>query len=147
MIERSGDLWSTPADVRVITTNGFIKTNGLAVMGRGVAAQAVREWPSFPQVLGRRLSKYGNHIHEINFHDGIRSATFLTFPVKHNWWEDADLVLIAQSVGELVDYTKSHPNLEIVMPRPGCGNGRLLWKNVKPFMTKLPDTVTVLHYR
>ena len=36
----TGDLWSYPADYRVVTTNGIIKKDGEAVMGAGVGLLA-----------------------------------------------------------------------------------------------------------
>lgn len=41
MIEVKGNLWTYPAEVRVITTNGFVKKNGEAVMGIG---QMLMSW-------------------------------------------------------------------------------------------------------
>lgn len=31
-----------------------------------------------------------------------------------------------------------------VLPRPGCGNGRLTWEQVKPVIKFLPDNVWVI---
>jgi len=39
MKELRGNLFHTPCDVICITTNGFVKRNGEAVMGRGCAVQ------------------------------------------------------------------------------------------------------------
>jgi len=42
--EVDGNLWEIEADWRVITTNGFVKKDGRAVMGRGVARQALQRY-------------------------------------------------------------------------------------------------------
>ena len=39
MKEITGDLWTIKADARVIPTNGTVRRDGAAVMGRGVALQ------------------------------------------------------------------------------------------------------------
>jgi len=46
------NLWEYPADARVITTNGFVKNNGEAVMGRGCAREAARKYPRLPLFWG-----------------------------------------------------------------------------------------------
>ena len=38
------------------------------------------------------------------------------------------------------------PGATIVIPRPGCGNGRLDWPVVRPLLESLPDTVTVITF-
>ena len=39
----------------VITTNGFTKSNGEAVMGRGIAEQFKNAYPELPRVLGSKI--------------------------------------------------------------------------------------------
>jgi hypothetical protein len=59
MRERRGDLWALAhelnADAVAITTNGFIKANGLAVLGRGCALEATKRWPDLPGFYGAVL--------------------------------------------------------------------------------------------
>ena len=139
-----GDLWSYPADWRIITTNGVVKKNGEAVMGRGVAWQAKKRWPKLPLVLGEFLNNHGNHVAELIFKDEqtFEEIKLITFPTKHNWWEESDLVLIEQSCVEVASLLY---NETFVMPRPGCGNGKLLWSDVKLIIEpKLDDRFTVL---
>ena len=47
MREVVGNLWTYPADIRVITTNGTVKNDGTCVMGRGCAAEAKRAIQDF----------------------------------------------------------------------------------------------------
>jgi hypothetical protein len=132
------DLWERPADIRVITTNGFVKKNGEAVMGRGCAQEAKRRYPGMDLRLGERINRDGNHVHcLIDPMSGIGNTTgLLSFPVKHNWWEPADYDLIVRSAGELVDMVDSRwPFLgDVVVPRPGCGNGQRSWAEVRPLL-------------
>lgn len=133
-----GDLWTYPADWRVITTNGFIKKTGECVMGRGVAYQAKRRYPKLPFALGQFLVQHGNHVGEFIFKDEHTAdeIKLLTMPTKHVWWEKSDLVLIERSAIEMV----SLPYSEIfVMPQPGCGCGGLEWNEVKLVIEKILD--------
>lgn len=138
MIEVTGNLWTYPADFRVITTNGARRSDGCAVMGRGCAREAAVKWPNFPAVLGARIRKQGNHVHL------FRDWSLFTFPVKHHWQEPADYNLIIRSVYELNQLIVSQ--FDYVMPRPGCGNGGLAWVMVQPLLVSLPDNVKVIDF-
>lgn len=144
MIEVTGDLWTYPADVRVITTNGFVKKNGEAVMGAGCALEAAIRWPDLPSQLGDLIRQRGNRVFSIGFPitDGESRAEYqlATFPVKHAWWEKADLALIEKSCQELVALAGMYPHTTVfVLPRPGCGNGKLKWEQVRPVLEKYFD--------
>lgn len=134
MKEAFGNLWDYPADWRVITTNGFVKNNGQAVMGRGCAKEAATKYVTLPVELGSLLKRHGNHLFV------LMQYKLITFPVKHNWWEKADLKLISQSAAELFELNFNN----VVMPRAGCGNGQLSWEEVKPILEYLPDSITVI---
>ena len=156
MIEVKGNLWDYESDAVVITTNGYVKGNGEAVMGAGCAAEAKNKFPSLPSHLGRHLREQGNTlcifwgmIRGYNGEDGTEwEQDLITFPVKHNWWEKADLDLIEKSSFKLRDWANECPHWKkILMPRPGCGNGGLDWGNVKPILEKyLDDRFFVITY-
>lgn len=135
MREMTGNLWDVKADVRVITTNGFIKANGCAVMGRGVALQAANKDPELPRLLGALLRDRGNVPTPI---DSL-AGHLITLPVKHNWYEPADLDLIADSIRRLVKIVDDRLFKVVAMPRPGCGNGQRDWSEVKPLIEPLLD--------
>lgn len=143
MREVTGNLWTYPADVRVITTNGFVKKNGECVMGRGCALEAKTRYPGIAVVLGTLIRAHGNHVYRI-WGD---SAAIYSFPVKHMWDEVADPELIARSALELVAAIDNIPTnnsaalatLRIVIPRPGCGNGSLRWEDVRPILQPILD--------
>ncbi len=111
-----------------VTTNGFVKRNGCAVMGAGIAKTVRDTIHGIDAELGLRLSQAGN---TPIFFRGFR---FFTFPVKHNWWEQADIDLIRESA-KIIE--KNHPGPRIDFPRPGCGNGRLDWNDVKPVLEEV----------
>src|SRR5262245_54818868 len=98
MIERQTDLWSIESEWKVITTNGFVKKDGKAVMGRGCAQEAERKFPNLPDALGSLIMVHGNVVNNLGWYslDNRRFVLF-SFPVKHNWWEKADLGLIERS--------------------------------------------------
>lgn len=141
MREITGELWDyygRPNTVVGITTNGFVKTSGSAVMGRGCAAEANKRFPELPSILGAHIREEGNVCWEMSF------VPIFFFPVKHNWWNQADLKLIEQSAGRLYVFADDEPKKIYVLPRPGCGNGRLTWEQVRPVIQFLPDNVWVI---
>jgi len=57
MKEVVGDIWDFHAKGNwiVITTNGTVKSNGEAVMGRGVTLQAKQRFPNLSHELGKLI--------------------------------------------------------------------------------------------
>ena len=143
MREIKGNLWNyfgKPYTVVLITTNGFVKKNGEAVMGRGCAREACKRFPRLAEQLGDWIQKQGN------IPCWLRE-NLATFPVKHNWWMKADPELIAESAKWLCDLAMNTlPDHTFILPRPGCGNGQLSWLDVKPLIDWLPDNVVVIDF-
>ena len=138
MREVTGNLWTFPADVRVITTNGAVKKDGGCVMGRGCALEAKTRYPGIDKVLGQHIRLKGNIV-SILREDDADGDTIVSFPVKHHWREEADPKLIEVSARTLSGYADLHGWRVIVMPRPGCGNGRLRWDDVRALLAPILD--------
>lgn len=140
MQEARGDLWVLvqPGDALVITTNGDVTKRGWAVMGRGVALEAAKafEGVGLKERLGSLLQTNGNHAFLLAVPAPFR---LVTMPVKRHWHEAADLDLIVRSAQELVRLADRYNWQTIWMPRPGCGNGRLNWADVKPAIEGILD--------
>jgi len=62
MKEITGDIWDfyEKGFWIVITTNGNVKDNGEAVMGKGIALQARQRYPLLPSMLGKGILEIGN---------------------------------------------------------------------------------------
>ena len=144
MIEQAADLWTVPADFRVITTNGSLKKDGSAVMGRGCAREAALKYPKLPKLLGAALRRRGNRVHFFAREETGAPEGLFTFPVKHLWMEPADPTLIMESVEAFRRQVLA--SATYVMPRPGCGNGGLDWPLVRPLVAGLPDNVVIVHF-
>jgi len=138
MKEIKGDIWDFHKRGYwiVITTNGNVKVNGEAVMGKGIALQAAKRFPDLPIHLGQRLETMGNRLNP------FPNISLFCFPTKWDWRDKSDLCLIAVSASQLVDYlTEAYISVKpsVYLPRPGCGNGQLDWKDVKPILEKYLD--------
>jgi len=143
MKELVGDIWDYHRKGHwiVITTNGTLNTKGEAVMGKGIALQAKQKFPGLPSELGKQIKGCGLPYGEYTQGNNLKvfhQYKVITFPVKHNWWEKADLLLIEESSRQL--QTACHGNQDVkYLVRPGCGNGQLDWKDVKPILEKYLD--------
>lgn len=138
----TGNIWYTPADAMVVPTNGDVNRFGEAVMGRGLAAQAARHFPLLPKVLAHLMRELGNHVFDAYRPRG--RAIIVTFPVKHHWHQSAQLDLIERSTQELVEMANHHEYRTVLLPRVGCGNGQLNWKDVRPILERYLDDRFIL---
>lgn len=156
-----GNILDMEADAICITTNGFTKSNGDAVMGRGIAKQIADIFPDIPTVLGSCIRNFGNKVSLLGLYSNIN---LLSFPVKPKsvtydgnnvvahatnkynigsvvpgFHAKADLDLIEQSALQLVAICNHTPWKRIILPYPGCGAGELLWSDVKPTLESILD--------
>lgn len=163
MIQVTGNLWdftpvSDPLVVRCITTNGTVTRDGRCVMGRGCALEASKMMPTLPLMLGKHLHKHGNVCmgpvkvmgmkgRGYGYSREVHSYQIMTFPVKHNWFETADVGLIRMSADKLKQVALLRKELVFILPKPGCGNGHLDWSAVKQWLTPLPNNVYVIDFK
>ena len=152
------DLWSFigKVDAICITTNGDVNKDGKAVMGRGCALEAAQKWPILPLYFGKLLAKCGNCMMPLGLitqygqlihgtadkpawmaKKEFGGTYLISFPVKHHWNEEASLDLIRYSAQTLAFWAQFYGS--IVLPRPGCGNGRLSWDTVRPVIASSLD--------
>jgi hypothetical protein len=134
MREVVGNIWDYHAKGHWvgITTNAVTKENGEAVMGRGIALQAAQRFPLLARQLGAKLRHDGNHVY------AWPDYRLFTFPTKRHWQNPSPLALIEQSAVELTALIDQGTiQAPIVIPRPGCGNGQLDWKDVGPVLAKI----------
>lgn len=154
MLEKFGNIWDLAKDYDaiVITTNGYVKKDGSAVMGRGIAKEASWRYPDLPKRLGWNLGQEGNI--PCAFTD--YKPYIITFPVKPafgpdgipGWLVRADINLIKESAIKLIETVDWLELQKVILPRPGCGNGRLTWEQVKPIIEPILDdrfTVVTFH--
>jgi len=140
----------------VFTTNGYVKDNCECVMGRGIALDVKNRYPNIPLILGNLIIKKGNRVFKID--------NLISFPVKPvneinngtnvvnhmknkfkiedvvpGWACKARLDIIETSTKQLVRLVNKLNIKNILIVRPGCGNGELNWKDVKLILDKYLD--------
>ncbi len=128
MFEVIGDIWGyAEKAVIVITTNGSLTKGGRAVIGRGVARQALLRFPEIADILGRQIAEHGSHVFDLG--GGI-----VSFPVEETAWSLPDLRIISRSAQELRQLADHSGWQKVLVPRPGCGGGGLAWRDVRPLL-------------
>ena len=133
-------------DVVCITTNGNTRKDGGAVMGRGIAKQVSSKSPSTQKLLGNYLTKYGNRCFNLGKYKVNNNViTLASFPTKNNWNENSSLELIKESVKQITDMANKFNWKRVYIPAPGCGNGKLKWKDeVEPIVRNLDDRFIIM---
>lgn len=121
------DMPKQDGDVVVITTNGVVKNNGCAVMGRGVAKEADSIF-HVSALLGRFIVKGGNNVHYLGtyYRNGIQ-VKLVSFPTKEHWRYNSSIELIKKSTLQLIDLINILDCNDVYLPPVGCGNGGLNW--------------------
>ena len=138
MIIIKQNIWNVDADYRIITTNGDIKKDGSAVMGKGLALQAAQKYPDLPLRLGIQLKNDNKCYIFPDMH-------IITFPTKYHWRENSNYKLIMEGIDFLKRFSYNS-GLTFVMPIPGTGNGNLHKGIVLSLLEILPDNVLVCNY-
>lgn len=129
MKELHGNLWDMQGDWLCITTNGMIRKDGTAVMGRGIALQAKERVTDIEKSLAKSLTAKGNVVSVIGRY---QNKWIVAFPTKHHWRDDSTIELIQTSARQLKEHFDKQPIKPLVLlPRPGCANGKLNWDDVK----------------
>lgn len=81
------NIWNYADHVDAIcfTSNGYVKPNGCAVMGRGIALDTKNKFPGIDKLLGNHIEKNGNNVGVIQTIPNTRTV-LVNFPVKRTDW-------------------------------------------------------------
>lgn len=115
-------------DAVVITTNTVRKSNGLAVMGAGIALAAAKAWPELARDYGRHLAY--QDIKELIWSRRYseNQAKVVCMPTKRDWRDSSHLDLIDSGLKQLVELANDSNWKNVLLPRPGCSLGGLDWE-------------------
>lgn len=165
MKELKVNLWNLYDQNKIcgITTNGYVKKNGLAVMGRGCALQARKRFMGLPRVLGNKIKSNGNIVQIIEhnlfaFPTKTVSGTYSDdIVVPHmvgkfrpgewvpGWALKSTIAKISLSIEQLIRLKNTEGWNEVFLPRPGCGAGGLDWHNeIFPLFKDLGDWLCIV---
>lgn len=143
LVEKSCDMFSFPADVRINTVN----TEG--AMGKGVALEFKRRYPDMYKEYKRHckngLYRPGNIY--IWWVPNTRQR-IINFATKDKWSFPSQYEWIESGLTQLEMYLRGCSETDVVtLPALGCGNGGLNWVRVKAMIWEklehLPQIICV----
>lgn len=139
-----GDIWDLhnpkKGEFIVVPTNKTVKKDGCNVMGRGIALQACKKFPTLSKSYGNALKK-GSTV------DGMYpfiKRGIICFPVKFDYKEDANLFLIERSLIELSDWLHLKSIKQLAIPVVGAGFGSLCPGQVLPLILRYLNNEKVI---
>lgn len=151
MFHEHGSIWSYTDQAGLLgtPTNGVTRSDGTAVMGKGLAKQAADRFDDLESILGTKLKEHGNHVHTLNpLPDRDSTGWLISFPTKDHFREDSSIELIQKSARQTKTlYETNQPDGSIVLPEVGFGLGGLSFDDVGPILEEiLGDVCTIIHY-
>lgn len=122
----------------VCTTNNVVRKNGSLVMGRGSAKDFKEKFKYLDWNWGQIVADHADNGIE-DYHLLITGPRRLDhaqiylvgLQTKRSWVDDSPMELVVKSCEKLKQLADLMSWRKIVMPRPGCGNGNLRWREVK----------------
>lgn len=162
MLIKEGDILSNSIgilDAVCIPTNGYVKKNGEAVMGAGLAKEIKEMLEGIEQKLGMLIKGNGNIVQVISKEEGTYIIAFPVKPIyvkapkgyqilphlRNNFINKdfvpgfavyADLKIIEESCKQLLALVNKTKFETVAMPLVGCGNGGLKPNVVIPILKK-----------
>ena len=135
MIERTGDIWTSPHEYKIIRTNGTVRSDGTLIMNKGEALKALTQYPVIGKEIAEYIISYGN----IPMH--IQPYRLLTFPIKNHWMDNPDVELIKQSAIKV--YNLLPRETTAAMERPS----KKLWNVIKPEIENILDDRFYIYHK
>jgi len=133
----TGNIWELATELEawaVVPTNTTLRSDGKAVMGAGMAKDAVERYPELPGNLAAHIRKFDSRIYVHN--------PIICLPTKHNWRNPSKIEFIEQGCHELLDLARILSSVgdtrPILLPQLGCGLGGLNWeRQVRPLVDSI----------
>lgn len=120
--------------------------NCVGVMGKGIALQFKTRWPAnftaYAAVCKAGKLRPG-HVLTHDLGKQARPRYIINFPTKDHWRSASAIDFIRDGLVDLVAEVRRLGIRSIAIPALGCGNGGLVWADVRPLIesafSPLPD--------
>jgi len=131
MIEYStGDIFSINIEALVNPVNC------VGIMGKGLALEFKKRYPQnfawYYKICSDNRLTPGK---VLTTYVGLDTVDYIiNFPTKRHWRDSSTIECISTGLDALLLEIKKLHIKSIALPALGCGNGKLLWSDVKPLM-------------
>jgi hypothetical protein len=138
-IFKKGQMLNAPG-IKIVTANSFIITRQeKLLMERGTALELRQMVPNIEFVFGKMIIETCGHL---GVYGLLMNGKYGAAQIKYDFRDNADLGLIAVSMGILADKAKANGHTYNIN-YPGIGHGGLSKAEVNPLLEILPDNVHV----
>lgn len=130
IIFTKGDMFETPADIRVNTVNC------VGVMGAGVALAFKTKYPAMFKEYKRECKAGNLKPGKLFIWKNLFGETVVNFPTKRHWNEPSRYEDIESGLTALHKFLSKEGNVKVTLPALGCGHGGLNWDNISKSIVK-----------
>jgi O-acetyl-ADP-ribose deacetylase (regulator of RNase III) len=109
-----------------------IPVNTVGVMGKGLALQAAKEWPSVVPIYRLMLQTGELKIGQVFM--VTHQPRLILFPTKAHWRNPSKLEYIQQGLKSMAEEIAKLDLRSVAVPALGCGLGGLDWNTVRPLI-------------
>lgn len=134
-----GNLFNSPAKVIVNAVNT------VGVMGKGIALEFKKRYPSMFEKYKRACENHSLTIGKLMLVTEI-DHMILLFPTKESWRKPSKLIYIEKGLINFCNNYAERNITSIAFPKLGCGNGELVWQDVKILMEKYLKSLPINVY-
>ena len=131
-----GDIFNSPAQVITNTVN----TEG--VMGKGIALAFKKRFPGMYEAYKRKCESGEFNVGNLMLYKE-KNKWILLFPTKKEWRKNSKMEYIESGLAKLADNWDKLGIHSIALPKLGCGNGGLEWREVKALMIKYLSRIPI----
>lgn len=124
--------------------------NCVGVMGKGIALQFKKKWPSNFKAYAAACKKKEVKLGQMfTFELGALATPrfIVNFPTKDHWKGSSKIESIESGLQNLVEHIAEFGIRSIAIPPLGCGLGGLPWSEVKPLIVKYLGSIENLEVR
>ena len=118
----AGDILADDADAIVVPVNT------VGVMGKGLALQVARRYPSILTIYKYALRSNRLRIGKVYV---VSHPLMILFPTKADWRKPSQLEYIQEGLVSLAEEITSWDLRSVAVPALGCGLGSLDWHQVR----------------
>ena len=132
-----GDLFESKAFALVNTVNC------VGVMGKGVAAEFKKRFPSMYEDYRIRCDRGLVHLGQPYLYRDLSGTVIVNFPTKDHWRSPSRLSDIERGLEYLAEHVEEWGLSSVAMPPLGCGNGGLDWSEVGPLIYRKMNSLAI----